>query len=103
VAGERTEFGSPLLLTGTVRVVQPFHVESNGITQRHIPDKLDNVRGIPQALQVNARIVRPLCYSIFVPALLTSQFINRPPRPQTLTATPHAAAAQTISLTHSTN
>ena len=55
----------------------------------HIPDKLD-VRGIPQTLQVNAAIVRPLCYSIFVPTLPTSQFITRP---QTLTATRHATAA----------
>ena len=100
VAGERTVFGSSLLLTGTVHVIHPFHVESNGITRRHIPDKLDNVRGIPQVLQVNAGIIRPLCYSIFVPTLPTSQFINRP---QTLTATPHATAAQTISLARPTN
>lgn len=79
MAAESTEFGSPLLLTGTVHVVHPFHVESNGITRRHIPDKLDKVRGIPQALHVNAGTVRPLRYSIFVPTLLTSQFINRPP------------------------
>ena len=79
MAGERTGLGSSLLLTGTVHVVHPFHVESNGTTRRHIPDKLDNVRGIPQALQVNAGTVRPLSYSIFVPTLPTTQFIKRPP------------------------
>ena len=90
----------PVFLCHPVHVVHPFHVESNVITRRHIPDKLDHVRVIPQALQVNAGMVLPLCHSIFGPTLLTSQFINRP---QTLSATPHAAATQTISLAHPTN
>jgi hypothetical protein len=54
MARERAELGSPLL-RGTVHVVH--HVERNGITRHHISEKLDTVRGIPQALQVNAGIV----------------------------------------------